>query len=155
MFSDFYEDPAAVVRTIEPLRYHGNEVVLFHVLDPKEIRPDLRGPAILVDLETEQRLEVIPEYARNRLHQKNRRPYRAADATASRGAGMDYHLLVTDQPLDTHAARVPRHPPGGALMGFLTPWFLLGLAAIGLPVYIHLLRRHVDHATAVQFLDVF
>jgi aerotolerance regulator-like protein/VWA domain-containing protein len=28
-------------------------------------------------------------------------------------------------------------------MGFLNPWFLLGLAAIGLPVYIHLLRRHV------------
>jgi hypothetical protein len=28
-------------------------------------------------------------------------------------------------------------------MGFLTPWFLLGLAAIGLPVYIHLLRKHV------------
>jgi hypothetical protein len=28
-------------------------------------------------------------------------------------------------------------------MGFLTPWFLLGLAAIGLPVYIHLLRRHI------------
>ena len=41
MFSDFYEDPATIVRTIEPLRYHGNEVVLFHVLDPKEIRPDL------------------------------------------------------------------------------------------------------------------
>jgi hypothetical protein len=28
-------------------------------------------------------------------------------------------------------------------MGFLSPWFLLGLAAIGLPIYIHLLRRHV------------
>src|ERR1700760_2487234 len=28
-------------------------------------------------------------------------------------------------------------------MGFLSPWFLLGLAALGLPVYVHLLRRHV------------
>ena len=28
-------------------------------------------------------------------------------------------------------------------MGFFNPWFLLGLAAIGLPVYLHLLRRHV------------
>ena len=28
-------------------------------------------------------------------------------------------------------------------MGFLSPWFLLGLAAIGLPVYVHLLRRHI------------
>jgi uncharacterized protein (DUF58 family) len=99
VFSDFYEEPEAIVRTIEPLRYHGNEVVLFHVLDPKEIRPELRGPAILVDLETNQRMEVIPEYTRNEYRRK-------IDAhleqlrERTRAAGMDYHLLVTDQPLD-------------------------------------------------------
>ena len=27
-------------------------------------------------------------------------------------------------------------------MGFLTPWFLAGAAAIGLPVYVHLLRQY-------------
>jgi len=27
-------------------------------------------------------------------------------------------------------------------MGFLTPWFLAGLAAVGLPVWLHLLRKH-------------
>ena len=27
-------------------------------------------------------------------------------------------------------------------MGFLAPWFLVGLAALGLPVFVHLLRRH-------------
>src|ERR1700716_2248444 len=27
-------------------------------------------------------------------------------------------------------------------MGFLFPWFLGGLAALGLPVYIHLLKQH-------------
>ena len=142
MFSDFYEDPATIVRTIEPLRYHGNEVVLFHVLDPKEIRPELHGPAILVDLETDQRLEVIPEYARTEYTQKDRRPYRAAaQPHPRRGHGLP---PAGDRPAARHhAARVSRHPPGRALMGFLTPWFLLGLAALGLPVYIHLLRRHV------------
>src|ERR1700741_4366555 len=100
MFSDFYEDPAAIVRTIEPLRYHGNEVVLFHVLDPKEIRPDLRGPAILVDLETDQHLEVIPEYARTDYIRKIDGHIEQL-RNCTRGAGMDYHLLVTDQPLDT------------------------------------------------------
>src|SRR5271154_5189543 len=27
-------------------------------------------------------------------------------------------------------------------MGFLAPWFLAGLAAVGLPIWIHLLKRH-------------
>ena len=34
-------------------------------------------------------------------------------------------------------------------MGFLTPWFLAGLAAVGLPVWLHLLRKH--KATPVPF----
>jgi uncharacterized protein (DUF58 family) len=100
MFSDFYEEPATIIRTIEPLRYHGNEVVLFHVLDPKEIRPDLHGPAILVDLETEQKLEVIPEYVRHEYIRKIDDHIEQL-RTRTRGAGMDYHLLKTDQPLDT------------------------------------------------------
>src|SRR5580693_7909027 len=53
ILSDFYEKPEKIVRTIEPLRFHGNEVVLFHILDPQEIRPVLGGPALLMDLETE------------------------------------------------------------------------------------------------------
>src|SRR5579863_8350524 len=27
-------------------------------------------------------------------------------------------------------------------MGLLTPWFLAGAAAVALPIYLHLLRRH-------------
>ena len=27
-------------------------------------------------------------------------------------------------------------------MGLFTPWFLGGIAAIGIPLYLHLLRRH-------------
>jgi uncharacterized protein (DUF58 family) len=99
MISDFYEDPETIVKTVEPLRFHGNEVVLFHVLDRKEIRPDFKGPAIIVDLETDQKLEVIPEYIKHEYRQKvDAHIQRLGDLT--RGSGMDYHLLVTDQPLD-------------------------------------------------------
>src|SRR5229473_2931894 len=61
--SDFWESPESIVRTIEPLRFHGNEVVLFHVLDPEEIAPAFRDAAVLVDLETNQQMEVTPDYA--------------------------------------------------------------------------------------------
>jgi uncharacterized protein (DUF58 family) len=99
IISDFFEAPQTIVRTIEPLRFHGNEVVLFHVLDPKEIRPELGEPAIFVDLETQQRIEVTPEYAKNEYRAKMD-AHIAELRERAQGAGMDYFLLVTDRPLD-------------------------------------------------------
>ena len=101
--SDFYDSPEHIVRTIEPLRFHGNEVILFHVLDPKELRPEFREPATLVDLETQEHIEITPEYVRDEYSKKfDAHVEELRDKT--RGAGMDYHLLVTDKPLD-HALR--------------------------------------------------
>ena len=40
-------------------------------------------------------------------------------------------------------------------MGFFAPWFLAGLLAVGLPVYIHLLRRHTTTPRAVSSLMFF
>ncbi|MGI4854905.1 MAG: DUF58 domain-containing protein [Janthinobacterium lividum] len=99
VISDFYEDPDVVVRTIEPLRFHGNEVVLFHILDPQELRPVLNSAAVLVDLETQQRIEVVPEYAKTTYRDKVNAHVEAL-RSKTQAAGMDYHLLLTDQPLD-------------------------------------------------------
>src|ERR1700680_4846597 len=70
VISDFYEDPETIVRTIEPLRFRGNEVVLFHILDPQELRPVLKSSAILIDLETDQKIEVVPEYTKTAYRAK-------------------------------------------------------------------------------------
>jgi len=97
--SDFYDSPEHIVRTVEPLRFHGNEVVLFHILDPKEIRPEIGEPSTLIDLETQDRIEITPEYVRDEYRKKfDAHVEELRDKT--RGAGMDYHLLVTDRPLD-------------------------------------------------------
>ena len=99
VISDFYEEPEKIVRAIEPLRFHGNDVVLFHILDPEEIRPVLKGPSLLVDLETDQQIEVIPEYTKTTYRAKMEAHIEQL-RSRTRGAGMDYRLLVTDQPLD-------------------------------------------------------
>jgi uncharacterized protein (DUF58 family) len=99
VISDFYESPELIVRTIEPLRFHGNEVLLFHVLDPQEIAPILDGPELLLDLETEQLMEVTPDYAQKEY--RGKMDAHIADlGRRARGAGMDYFLLRTDRPLD-------------------------------------------------------
>jgi uncharacterized protein (DUF58 family) len=100
IISDFYEPPERIVGTVEPLRFHGNEVVLFHILDPKEIRPELGEPAVLVDMETQEHLEVTPEYARNEYCGKMDAHIESLRDRA-RASGMDYFLLVTDRPLDS------------------------------------------------------
>jgi len=99
VISDFYQDPETIVRAIEPLRFRGNEVVLFHILDPQEIRPVLKSSAILVDLETEQKIEVVPEYAKTSYRARIDEHIEQL-RSRTRAAGMDYQLLVTDQPLD-------------------------------------------------------
>ena len=99
VISDFYEEPETIVRASAPLRFHGNEVVLFHILDPQEIRPVLRGSALLVDLETDRRIEVIPEYTRTTYRTKIDAHIEQLRSRAH-AAGMDYQLLLTSQPLD-------------------------------------------------------
>src|SRR5260370_31293016 len=40
-------------------------------------------------------------------------------------------------------------------MGLFTPWFLAGLAAVGLPIWIHLLKRHKTDPTPFPSLMFF
>jgi uncharacterized protein (DUF58 family) len=97
--SDFWESPESIVRTIEPLRFRGNEVVLFHVLDPEDVRPQLNGPSILVDMETEEKLEVTPDYSKREYREKIQ-AHLTDLRDRTRAAGMGYCLLMTDRPLD-------------------------------------------------------
>jgi len=99
VISDFYEDPEKVINTVAPLRFHGNDLILFHVLDPQEVRPKLKEPMLLVDLETQDALEVSPEYAREEYAPKIDAHIEALKKKAA-ASNIDYFLLRTDRPLD-------------------------------------------------------
>ncbi|MGD0499841.1 MAG: DUF58 domain-containing protein [Bryobacteraceae bacterium] len=100
VLSDFYAEPQSIVATVEPLRHHGNEVVLFHVLDPREIAPGFRDPVVLVDMENAaSSMEVSPEYARHEYRRKIDSHIQALHDQA-RAAGLDYFLMNTSRPLD-------------------------------------------------------
>ncbi len=99
VFSDFYEDPEVIKNAVLPLGSKGTEVVLFHVLDPEEIKPKLGEPVILLDMETQQSLEVSPDYARSEYTERISSHIAELKAKVQ-GAGMDYYLVSTDKPLD-------------------------------------------------------
>ncbi len=97
--SDFWQNPEEVVNTIAPLRFHGNEVVLFHVLDPEEIRPKVRQPVLMEDLETGDTIEVSPDYV-NREYPAKVDAHLAELKSKAQGAGLDYFMIDTSRPLD-------------------------------------------------------
>lgn len=99
VISDFYDDPAAIVRAVEPLRFRGNDLVLFHVLDQRELDPDLHSPVLLRDMETGSALEVAPDYA-NREYRKRIGAHIDDLRSRARASGAEYFLLTTDRPLD-------------------------------------------------------
>jgi uncharacterized protein (DUF58 family) len=97
--SDFWEQPEKIISTVAPLRFRGNELVLFHVLDPEEIRPKLRHPVLLEDLETGDTLEVSPDYTQHEYRQKVDMHLEDLKTRAA-GAGIDYFRIDTSRPLD-------------------------------------------------------
>jgi uncharacterized protein (DUF58 family) len=99
VISDFYDDPDRIAKVIEPLRYHGNEVVMFHLLDPNELAPKFKDPVLLLDVEEDTAMEVSPEYARNEYRSKiNRHMAELADKAAA--SGLEYVFMDTSKPLD-------------------------------------------------------
>jgi uncharacterized protein (DUF58 family) len=99
VISDFYCDPQVMLETVRPLAFQGQDVILFHVLDPQELRPQFSESTLLEDMETGHTVEVSPiemrdDYpARMQAHIERLR-------TAAAKAGADYVLLNTAQPLD-------------------------------------------------------
>ena len=99
VISDFYCDPQALIKGVQPLAYQGQDVVLFQLLDPDDLRPDLKESALLEDMESGETMEVSPLFMRSRYREK-------IDAhvgdlkRAAIGAGADHRLVEITEPLD-------------------------------------------------------
>ncbi len=99
LISDFFDKPEAIIETVQPLRFRGNEVILFHVLDPGEMEPALGNAALLIDMETGDAIETSPDYARTEYRLRVQAHISDLRKRAQ-AAGLDYFLLRTDRPLD-------------------------------------------------------
>ncbi len=99
VISDFYCDPEAFVKGVQPLAYQGQDVVLFQLLDPEELDPQLRESALLEDMESGETMEVSPIFMRSKY--RNKIESHVGDLKrAATGAGADHVLVDVSKPLD-------------------------------------------------------
>lgn len=99
LISDLLDDPEAVVAGLKHVKFRGAEVLVFHVLDPAELRFPFERAARFQDLETGREVltaggEVRDGYVREMEKMT------ARYARELRRAGVEYRRMGTDQPLD-------------------------------------------------------
>jgi hypothetical protein len=99
VISDLYEEPDAVLEAVGPLRFRGNDLIVFHLLDPAELDFTFDTPSAFEDLESGVQIPVVPD----KLAEQYRSLVRAhIDGLQERfsGSRIDYSLVNTSSPLD-------------------------------------------------------
>jgi uncharacterized protein (DUF58 family) len=99
VISDFYFEPDAILSGVQPLAYQGQDVILFQLLDPQELEPELKESAVMEDMETGETMEVSPIFMHSRYRDRMGQHIDAVDKAARR-AGADYALVNVAEPLD-------------------------------------------------------
>lgn len=99
LISDLLDDPAEVIRGLRHFRFRGTDVIVFQILDPHELKFPFERATRFEDIETTEEIMAVPSLIRDDylkaigdLIDRYRRELG--------GAGIDYQLLSTDQPLE-------------------------------------------------------
>lgn len=99
LFSDLYDDPGRVTAALKAFRHRGHEVVVFHILDGRELTLDYKGEVRFVDRETGEKVRTQPWF----LKGDYRRAVSGWIAGLERECkehAIDYNFVTTDTPFD-------------------------------------------------------
>ena len=99
VISDLYDEPAAVARALAPLSLRGHDVIVFHVLDPAERVLPFDEATSIEDLESGERLPVVPATLRVRYQEMLREHIVELNRELTQQR-IDFIGLATDEPLD-------------------------------------------------------
>lgn len=99
LISDLYENPTDLLEALKPYRFMGNDVVVFHVLDPAEIDFPYTDATRFQDLESGEELPIVPEVFAQQYRQMMKEHIQEISTKCS-DVRIDYLQLTTSQPLD-------------------------------------------------------
>jgi len=99
LISDLLDNPNKVMNSLKHFKYNNNEVLVFHVLDPKERNLDYNERTVFEDLETNQMIEAEP-WQINQSYKKEMDDLIQYYKTECLINKIDYNLLITNQNLE-------------------------------------------------------
>ncbi|MFH1276780.1 MAG: DUF58 domain-containing protein [Candidatus Eisenbacteria bacterium] len=100
LLSDLMDDPERVLTALRYFRHKKHEVVVFHILDPKEVRFDFDREVRFEDMETDDHVTAQPWRIREEYVKEIGR-WRGHYSRICREHRIDYNFIDTATPYDT------------------------------------------------------
>lgn len=97
--SDLFDEDRQSLSVLKHLRARGHDTVLFHTLDPDEISFPFDEMTLFESLETPNQMLVDPASIR-KIYQERLQRFLLETKTACQEAGIEYHLVSTEQPFE-------------------------------------------------------
>ena len=73
LISDLMDDPDEVLMGLKHFRHRNHEVIVFHILDPRELDLDYRDEVEFRDLETDKKVRVEPAFLKEQYAENVRK----------------------------------------------------------------------------------
>jgi uncharacterized protein (DUF58 family) len=99
LISDLLDDPEAVIRGLKHFQFRGTDVVVFHVLEPHELEFPFERATRFQDMESDAEVMAVPAVVRQHYVDAMQGLIERYKRELG-GAGIDYHLLTTADPLE-------------------------------------------------------
>lgn len=99
IMSDLLDEPEKIISGLKHFRYNKHEVIVFHILDPRERDFEFGGEAIFKDMETGEELSTLP-YQIRRDYRKQVNEFTSEIAQACRQSNIDFHPIDTATDFD-------------------------------------------------------
>jgi uncharacterized protein (DUF58 family) len=99
ILSDLLDEPEKIISGLKHFRHKKHEVILFHILDPRERDFAFPTEAIFKDLETGEEMTTLPWQIKKHFARMSKE-FSEKIAYECRQSQIDYHLIDTSVPFD-------------------------------------------------------
>lgn len=99
IISDFFDDLDSISSALKHFRHKENEVILFQLLDPRELDFNFGRSAKFIDLESKEEL-VTNSHQLKESYQKTVQEFIEKVKSICYSQNVDYNLIVTSDPFD-------------------------------------------------------
>ena len=99
IISDLLDDPEEVMKGLRHFKHDQHEVLLFHLMDPRELDLDYTGEIIFKDLESSERIKTNPAYVKQ-IYENKMQDFLDNYRSQCDRHHISYNLIQTDTDLD-------------------------------------------------------